>query len=240
MKVVELKYCSKRFGKLSENEIELISHGLLFKIFVITGWEMPATNEMQDVLVDQFRKKLVESYSDFNVEEIEYAFRNYSSGVEDWGKQMNLSLIDKVMKPYAEARLAASRIEESVKRELPAPQENLSDESMGEWMKSCKEITSIELMPVMVYDWAEKKGIVNYSIEQKKDFYKQAIARKFNQLLGEAQNYMKSEFEFNRDNEALANFTQMKMDNKFSDEEKKSLVSLAKKIALFEYFKTVV
>jgi len=56
---------------------------------------------------------LVESYPNCNTDEIEYAFRTHGSAVKDWGKQMNLSLIDEVMGIYLERRLAVSRFEES-------------------------------------------------------------------------------------------------------------------------------
>lgn len=83
----------------------------LLKIHVITGWTIPK-DDLLIILIDQFIKKLIEGYPNVNPEEIEYAFRNYGTTVKDWGKSMNLSLIDEVMIPYLEQRFELSRVEE--------------------------------------------------------------------------------------------------------------------------------
>lgn len=103
---------------MSDVEVRLRTNELLIKINVITGWSFPLDTETQLVLKDQFFKKLKESYSDVNVEEIEYAFRNNTS-VKDWGKNINLFLIDEVMIPYLDSRFSASVKEESM---LPVPE----------------------------------------------------------------------------------------------------------------------
>lgn len=102
---------------MSDVEVRLKTNELLIKINVITGWSFPLDVETQRILKDQFYKKLKESYSDVNVEEIEYAFRNNTS-VKDWGKNINLFLIDEVMLPYLDSRYQASINEE---RLLPPP-----------------------------------------------------------------------------------------------------------------------
>lgn len=91
---------------------------LLLKIHVITGWTIPG-NELMIILVDQFSKKLTESYPALNADEIEYAFRQGGTVVEDWGKEMNLNLLDKVLIPYINQRLYVSAAEER-KVEPPA------------------------------------------------------------------------------------------------------------------------
>jgi hypothetical protein len=95
---------------------------LLLKIHVITGWVIPG-NELLNILVDQFEKKLKEDYGHFNVEEIEYAFRKHGTAVKDWGKQMNLSLIDEVLIPYLHIRHEASENER--KRNFRAPEQRI-------------------------------------------------------------------------------------------------------------------
>lgn len=88
---------------------------LLVKIHVITGWEIPQ-KELMDILIDQFCKKILESYPKINTDEIEYAFRNKPIEIKEWGKAMNLSLIDEVIQPYLSMRFEVSKIEEQKKQ----------------------------------------------------------------------------------------------------------------------------
>ena len=101
---------------------------ILIKIHVITGWHFPQEPEFQKILKDQFIKKLLESYPLVNASEIEFAFRNNTS-VKDWGKNMNLSLIDEVLLPYLTQRSDASKLELNAHFLcLPAPvPEKISD-----------------------------------------------------------------------------------------------------------------
>jgi hypothetical protein len=116
-RLINLKYADKKIGRMNDLELRLKTNELLIKINVITGWSFPLDSETQRILKEQFFKKLKESYSDVNVEEIEYAFRN-NTEVKDWGKNINLFLIDEVMKPYLEGRYELSAKEE---RQLPPP-----------------------------------------------------------------------------------------------------------------------
>ena len=72
-----------------------------------------------NILVDQFEKKLYEDYPMLNTEEIEYALRSGGTLVKDWGKEMNLNLIDKVLSPYVSNRLLASANEQQKKYKPP-------------------------------------------------------------------------------------------------------------------------
>jgi hypothetical protein len=117
-KVLQLKYSSPQIGEMDERQISLWSKSLLLKIHVITGWVIPDT-ELLNILVDQFQKKLMESYSNLNVEEIEYAFRKEGTTKPDWGKQMNLALIDEVLIPYLNHRFNLSMTEEERKAAIP-------------------------------------------------------------------------------------------------------------------------
>lgn len=129
-KVLEIKYAALPFGKMTDAELFAKAHTLLLQIHVITGWVVPHEEieikgqrerfSTLDVLLQQFMLKLKESYSNVNEEEILYAFRN-AQGVEDWGKKMNLNLIDVVMRPYLQSRLEASKIEESKAFQLEKP-----------------------------------------------------------------------------------------------------------------------
>lgn len=103
---------------MSEKEVLVWGKTLLLKIHVITGWNIPAS-DLLIILVDQFQKKMIESYPDMNVDEIEFAFRQSGTTVKDWGKAMNLSLIDEVLIPYLDERVRLSHAHEERKAKPP-------------------------------------------------------------------------------------------------------------------------
>jgi hypothetical protein len=119
--MIQLKYQSPQIGKMHPGDVSKWSKALLMKIHVITGWVIP-TNDNLIILIDQFEKKLVEDYSSLNPDEIEYAFRSTGTTVEDWGKSMNLNLIDRVLLPYLRSRIALSEIEE---KQVYKPQQRI-------------------------------------------------------------------------------------------------------------------
>jgi hypothetical protein len=112
--IVGLKYKSKQFYKMTPSELVTECQILILKISVITGWGIPI-DEFQLILTDQFCKKIIESYSTTNVDEIEHAFRNKSIEIKDWGKNFNLSLLDEVLLPYLDKRFNISTVEEKIK-----------------------------------------------------------------------------------------------------------------------------
>ena len=109
-RIIARKYQAIPFLKMDETELLNAANLILIKIHVITGWNFPQEPEFQKILKDQFIKKLLESYALVNAPEIEFAFRNNTS-VKDWGKNMNLSLIDEVLLPYLTERSEASKLE---------------------------------------------------------------------------------------------------------------------------------
>jgi hypothetical protein len=111
-KIIELKYKSPQIGRLPN--LETWGKALMVKIHVITGWVLPSP-DMIGIFIDQFSKKLIEDYPHLNVDEIEFAFRSIGTGVKDWGKSMNLSLVDEVLKEYSAQRFEASQQEERQK-----------------------------------------------------------------------------------------------------------------------------
>lgn len=117
-KIITLKYSGKQIGAMTEAEVNAWGKVLLLKVHVITGWVIPES-ELLIILIDQFKKKMVESYPNTNPDEIEYAFRNFGTTVKDWGKAMNLSLIDEVMIPYLNERKRLSH--EYEERKAPPP-----------------------------------------------------------------------------------------------------------------------
>lgn len=109
--VVELKYKSPTIDALPEVDFLKVRKALLLKIHVTTGWTIPASEEYLNVLVDQFGKHLQEKYAALNLDEIEFAFRRYGTTTEDYGKALNLNLVDKVLLPYLNDRYRISETE---------------------------------------------------------------------------------------------------------------------------------
>lgn len=118
---------------MNDREVMMWGKSLLLKIHVITGWTIP-DKDLLVILVDQFQKKLVESYPDMNTDEIEFAFRQSGTTVKDWGKAMNLSLIDEVLLPYlGERKILSHELEE---RKVPPPQQNiLNDQQLEDLLR---------------------------------------------------------------------------------------------------------
>jgi hypothetical protein len=119
--MLQLKYAAPSIQVMRPEDFISVAKVLLLKIHVITGWVIP-DNELMNVLVDQFQKKLQETYFNLNPDEIEYAFRQHGTIIEDWGKQMNLNLIDKVLLPYLNQRLYLSADEE---KKVPPPEQKI-------------------------------------------------------------------------------------------------------------------
>src|SRR5438105_6604094 len=126
-RICKLQYKEQPFARMSPENVKGHSTGLLIKISIITGWTIPEQKEIKTVLYDQFSKKLVEDYGSLNVQEIEYAVRNYGTTVKDWGKSINLSLIDQAIEPYLHKRAAIRKLEESAAnfKQLAEPVEPL-------------------------------------------------------------------------------------------------------------------
>lgn len=180
-KILEVKYAQPPVWAMGEVEIQISASAILLNIHVITGWVIPE-DELLTLLVKHFIQKMKEDYSTVNVEEVEYAFRKYGTTVKDWGKSMNLSLIDEVMKPYLEARKSVSLVEEQESyKELDAPRESLEDQSMQDWLDevSKKLIAGMkaEFLPAMLYDWLDRKGLIVLDTPSKKVYMDAAAVR---------------------------------------------------------------
>lgn len=100
LSIINASLTGQKIRDLPEQEIGATSMRLLFSISVITGWEIPNNDAYQETLTRQLYLKIKESYGSCTEEEILYAMRNYSQGVEEYGKPINLKLIDDVMVKY--------------------------------------------------------------------------------------------------------------------------------------------
>ena len=129
----KLQYENLPIARMSENMFSIHKKTLLLKINMITGWNLPEHEALQNVLYDQFGKKLKEDYYSFNIEEIEYAFRSMGTTVEDWGKTINLNLIDKILIPYLHKRAAVREMESHALKQTPVKSIGFSD-----WKEACE------------------------------------------------------------------------------------------------------
>ena len=119
-------------GTQSREELEVTAAGLMLIINTITGWSFPHEEKLRAVLTEQFTRTLQEKYASMNSEEIAYAFRNDTT-VQDWGKDMNLVLIDAVLRPYLKIRQDIQRFAESTPIALEMPKAapfEMSDKEM--------------------------------------------------------------------------------------------------------------
>jgi hypothetical protein len=195
-------------------------------------------DNMLKIFVDQFRKNLLETYSNCNQDEIEYAFRTFGTGVRDWGKQMNLSLIDQVMTPYLSRRYDVSKHEEVLNIRNSADQiqykEDMSKEAMVAWFDdTSKKIKAgqmkVDFVPLMLYEWMDANGNITATPKEKYKYVEQAANYRQSQLEEEVQKL---------DNAAnrwrLSSFMSQKLRGYFESDEMDTVKSLAKKILLFE------
>jgi hypothetical protein len=163
--ILAKKYAAPRLETLNPVDLNTACRVLLLKIHVITGWVIPA-NELMIILVDQFSKKLSESYGMLNVEEIEYAFRNQGTIIEDWGKEMNLNLLDKVLIPYLNQRLQVSQMEE--RKKDPPVQKVYTDQELDDlhrgdveaFFQRCRSGVVPNGVPSYFKDILEKDGLL--------------------------------------------------------------------------------
>ncbi len=163
--IIRAKYSAKQIGLMDDNEKRRWGKSLLLKIHVITGWVIPES-ELMNILSDQFQKKLSESYADMNVEEIELSFRKGGTTVKDWGKAMNLALIDEVLIPYLEERKRLSHeVEEKgvpVVQKVYTDQEldNLHREDVENFYQRLRSGIVPEGIPTYFKDILEKDGLL--------------------------------------------------------------------------------
>lgn len=199
----------------------------------MTGWVLPAEN--LDVLIDAFAKKLLLSYGKVNAEEIEFAFLTGSSEVKDWGKQMNLSLIDEVMIPYLDVRYELSRIEEQQKQKQKILSEQgnpISDEQLeGLWEDVANKVKkgeyNFELIPVFFYEWRDIRGELNIDAHMKSNMLQRIRDYHMNTLHALS---TKSQV----DAQAFDEFMNMYENGCFTGHVAKKLILLTKKKIVFE------
>jgi hypothetical protein len=180
------KYAAKPIGAFSDMEVSIWATALILKIHAIVGWKMPE-GEVLNVVDDQFQKKMRESYSTMNVEEIEFAFRKNGHLVEDWGKQLNLALIDKVLIPYLNERRLLSDYEQNKHIPLPElPAAKQDDNALIEDGRAVYEFYKklfregdpkrFMLIPQDTFYALERSGLLKLINDEKKPYLNRATA----------------------------------------------------------------
>lgn len=226
LRVLDLKYSAKRFGEMDATERQLNCTKALMIISVITGWTIPNPGPMLDILADQFEKKMSEAYENINLEEVEYAFRNKGLDIKDWGKALNLSLIDEVLKPYLHNRSDLSMQEEKMKsqltkQELEKTPSQMDDKEWEEWLEDISKY-EINKIPCDSYEYLVRKEKISISPKDKHDY------------MGRAIEYMASTIE--PTSLAGIEFLKMKTKGEFSAAVTGSLITIAKRLVVFDYF----
>lgn len=113
--IIEKKYASKRICEMNPAEVLAKVIAVITRIHVITGWTIPDDKEYIRILAEELKEKLTEDFSQMNFDEIIHAFRSIGTGIKDWGKSMNIALVDEVLKEYAFKRFELSQQEEKLK-----------------------------------------------------------------------------------------------------------------------------
>lgn len=240
MQILSNKYKSPQFGKMSPEDVDLWADALLLKINSITGWVIP-TGPALVVLSDQLKKKLTESYANVNPDEVEYAFRNHGTEVKDWGKRMNLALIDNIMGPYLMKRYDISLTEEQMTESVLQIEykEDMSDEAMTDWFEAKKKdvrsgACTIDFIPIMLYEWLDGKGEIKKTGSEKKEYLARAVEHRQGQLFKNVSD--KDNFD-NR--KVFSSFMLMKEEGCFQGDEIDKLKTLAKKLIVYDLIKSL-
>ena len=214
--------------------------GLLVRISRITGWVLPKEDDQIDIVVDLFQKKLILSYPTFNPDEVEYAFLTQGTTVKDWGKEMNIALIDEVMIPFSERRYEASKIEEQqkTKPKMIEQTEDISDEGMDKFWDTTELLVQkgnypVELIPPGLYEWMDKNGNILVEKEQKMEYIERATLYRHSVI---AKSYEKNPHSIEA-KENLVNFNVMRASKQYSPDEHKKIKLLAKKMIVFDMMK---
>ena len=170
----KVKQISPAFFKLSEDEKKLHIYKLLIKITAITGWESPDA-EIMDIFIDQLLLKMDESYQFLNMDEIEYAFRNYK--VEDYGKKLNLNIFDSVIEKYLADRKEVDAYQPEpimLHNQVEQTNEELENELL-EYSQRDYTGKKLYLLPLFLFDNLVKLGRLDLSEHAKVIKFREAI-----------------------------------------------------------------
>src|SRR5574339_316517 len=112
LEMLRVKYDGKRIMALGPGAVELGAEILLADSGIITGWTVPDHALYKKKLLTEIVAWLQDMADDFTFAEIKYALRKYCGEVKDYGKPVNLSLLNNIIKMYRGDREELSRREE--------------------------------------------------------------------------------------------------------------------------------
>ncbi|MCW3466533.1 hypothetical protein [Chitinophaga nivalis] len=172
-RVIQLKYNSKRIGNYTPEELSVQCKAMVMKIAVITGWQIPDNPEYVTILMDQLRKKFADDYQDLNIDEFEYAMRTYGTHINDWGKGLNLALIDDAICEYLGKRQHLSNLEAQKRANeintaaLPASETDWSDSWEKIKNNARNGVLRTTFISTYVYDWLFRNNMITLTIPER-------------------------------------------------------------------------
>jgi hypothetical protein len=173
--IAKVKYLVPCFKTLPEIELVGYVQGIVKRVKVITGWAIPELQEDRLILYSEMAIHFKEKWSTYNAEEVIYAIRNYSG--ENYGKDINLKLIDEAMDKYASIRAEISRKEEQEKNRLEFYRKydkaygydamELVQTFYNDFLANTIKLNQI---PARVYEIIKERCKPSFTEEQKKEF----------------------------------------------------------------------
>lgn len=146
---------------------------LIKRIRVITGWPIPELPEDRELLYRELYLHFCEDWPTFNPEEMAYAIRSFGTEINNWGKEINLSLIDQCFAAYYNSeRREASDWERQQAERVPeshriAPAADWRPEIESQYQKFLAGKTRMEFLPAALLDALEKLGAIPAGIWEK-------------------------------------------------------------------------
>ena len=110
--ILKAKYSGLSFERMTADQLQTSASAIIAAIKILTGWNIP-TGQSLDLLRGYLASELRKEYPTLTVKEIELAFRGHAGKVIEYGKDLNLSLFNKVMNLYFEERNEATTAESS-------------------------------------------------------------------------------------------------------------------------------
>jgi hypothetical protein len=164
-----MKYSQPPFSRIPGTDISRHAMGLLTRITAVTGWKLPDGDTLK-ALVNEFSAYLIESCGAYNPNEIAYAVRTYGGDVTEWGKNLNILLIDECMGKYKNERSAISTIEEVAIAGAADGQKSIENTGLVDWIAEWGKLVEGAkngtihnvFISTAIYDWLEREEKIDF------------------------------------------------------------------------------
>ena len=161
---MKLQYTTKPLREMSDEQIRPEMKALCLKISIITGWEIPGNEMLRNILYDQLQLKMRESYNFLNIDEIEFAIREYGTQFEDWGKIFNLSMLSRAISPYLRIKSNVKQLESKLidieLLDAPDPKSDWAQVIELEYQKFLNNKHNLKLWAWEMYDDCVKYKLI--------------------------------------------------------------------------------